>query len=90
MLQKILKFLKFQKSFNHLKENSFPPMPADKLDNGLDTLAAVKRYITLKDSPYILKKGEQRHEYLLKNSESGAVIMRFRSALKEYIELSEF
>ena len=90
MLQKILKFLKFQKSFKPIKENSSPAMPVAKLDNGLDTLAAVKRYITLKDSPYILQKGEQRHEYLLRNSESGAVIMRFCSALKEYQELSKF
>lgn len=90
MLQKIFKLFKFQKSFNHLKEKSSAPMPSDKLDNGLDTLAAVKRYITLKDSPYILKKGDEKHEYLLKNSETGAVIMRFRSALKEYLEISKF
>ncbi len=50
-----------------------------KLDNGLDTLAAVKRYIGLKDSPYVLKRGDKRQEYFSGELDTGSVIMHFRS-----------
>lgn len=95
MLNKIFKFFKTRKNFNPQNnaqtEEQFHGSLSnldDKIDNGLDTLAAVKRYVNLKDSPYILKRGNFKNEYFLENSETGSVIMRFRSALKEYAQMT--